>query len=66
MLALLFADYKVSRVAAEIDTRNVASIHLVEALGFTRVAMAPNADFFKGTVSDEYRYDLVTPCKTKR
>jgi RimJ/RimL family protein N-acetyltransferase len=61
VLAHLFADYRVSRVAAEIDTRNTASIHLVEALGFTRVAMLTNADFFKGAPSDEYRYELRTP-----
>jgi len=36
---------KVGRVGAEIDTRNTTSIRLVEALGFTRVAMTPNADF---------------------
>jgi ribosomal-protein-alanine N-acetyltransferase len=48
----------VSRVAAEIDTRNTASIHLVEALGFARVATTPGADFFKGAASDEYRYEL--------
>ncbi|MFI5272824.1 MAG: GNAT family N-acetyltransferase [Ktedonobacterales bacterium] len=58
VLAHLFADSHVSRVAAEIDTRNAASIHLVEALGFTRAATTPNADFFKGSASDEYRYVL--------
>lgn len=57
VLAHLVAEYGVSRVAAEIDTRNAASIHLVEALGFTRVAMTPHADFFKGAPSDEYRYE---------
>jgi RimJ/RimL family protein N-acetyltransferase len=58
VLAHLFEDYHVSRVAAEIDTRNTASIHLVEALGFARVATTPGADFFKGAASDEYRYEL--------
>ncbi|HEY7340626.1 MAG TPA: GNAT family protein [Ktedonobacterales bacterium] len=58
VLAHLFEDYHVSRVAAEIDTRNIASIRLIEALGFTRVATTPRADFFKGAVSDEYRYEL--------
>jgi RimJ/RimL family protein N-acetyltransferase len=61
VLAHLFAEYRVSRVAAELDTRNAASMHLVEALGFTRVATTPNADFFKGTASDEYRYELSAP-----
>ena len=59
VLAHLFDDYHVSVVVAEIDTRNGASIRLVEALGFVRVAMVPGADFFKGSLSDEYRYELM-------
>lgn len=39
-----------------LDTRNKASIALVESLGFTREALLPNADNFKGSKSDEYRY----------
>lgn len=58
VLAHLFEDYYVSQVAAEIDTRNAASVRLVESLGFTRVATTPGADFFKGAASDEYRYEL--------
>lgn len=61
VLAHLFDVYRVSRVAAEIDTRNAASIHLAEALGFTRVATTPKADFFKGAASDEYRYERSAP-----
>jgi RimJ/RimL family protein N-acetyltransferase len=51
----LLEDYGVEVVAAEIDTRNTAS---VASLGFERVAKVPNADFFKGASSDEYRYEL--------
>jgi [ribosomal protein S5]-alanine N-acetyltransferase len=58
LLAHLFEDYRVSVVAAEIDTRNVASIALVESLGFERAAFHKDADYFKGTSSDEYRYEL--------
>jgi RimJ/RimL family protein N-acetyltransferase len=58
VLAHLFEEYHLSCVAAEIDTRNAASMRLVEALGFTRVATTPGADFFKGSASDEYRYEL--------
>lgn len=54
----LVRDHGVRLVAAEIDTRNRASIGVVEALGFTRVATRPSADFFKGAVSDEYRYEF--------
>jgi RimJ/RimL family protein N-acetyltransferase len=54
----LFKDYEVSVVTADIDTCNIASISLVETLGMKRVSTQPNADFFKGTVSHEYRYEL--------
>lgn len=58
LLEQLFEDYRVGVVAAEIDTRNVASIALVESLGFRCVAFQRNADRFKGSSSDEYRYEL--------
>lgn len=54
----LFEDYGVAVVAAEIEIRNKASISLVESLGFERVATVKDADFFKGSSSDEYRYEL--------
>ncbi|MDQ6662342.1 MAG: GNAT family N-acetyltransferase, partial [Chloroflexota bacterium] len=38
ILDLLFEDYQVHMVSAEIDTRNTASIHLIESLGFQWVA----------------------------
>jgi len=46
-------------IRTEIDTRNIASYRLVESLHFKRVACKQNADFFKGTHSDEYVYELV-------
>jgi ribosomal-protein-alanine N-acetyltransferase len=58
LLEHLFEDYRVGVVAAEIDTRNVASIALVRSLGFERVALHKDADHFKGSPSDEYRYEL--------
>ena len=57
ILNLLFKDYGISVVVAEMDTRNLASINLVEALGFKRVSTQTNADFFKDSASDEYRYE---------
>jgi len=57
VLTHLFDDYRVGVVMAEIDTRNAASIRLVETLGFVRVAMVTGADIFKGSVSDEYHYE---------
>jgi RimJ/RimL family protein N-acetyltransferase len=50
--------YGVKVVAAEIDTRNAGSITLVESLGFQLVATTYGADMFKGTVSDEHRFEL--------
>lgn len=58
LIAHLFEDYRVDVVAAEIDTRNLGSIALVESLGFGRVAFVKDADHFKGSASDEYRYEL--------
>lgn len=58
LLEHLFEAYGVGVVAAEIDTRNLASIALVESLGFGRVAFVKDADHFKGSSSDEYRYEL--------
>jgi RimJ/RimL family protein N-acetyltransferase len=54
----LIADLGATVVVAEIDTRNLASIALVERLGFHRVAMRRDADHFKGAPSDEYRYEF--------
>ncbi|HYX50090.1 MAG TPA: GNAT family N-acetyltransferase [Ktedonobacteraceae bacterium] len=62
ILDLLFEDYQVHTVSAEIDTRNLASIHLIESLGFQRVAITLNADFFKGATSHEYRYERRSHC----
>jgi [ribosomal protein S5]-alanine N-acetyltransferase len=61
ILDLLFHDYQVHTVSAEIDTRNKSSIHLIESLGFQQVATTLNADFFKGATSHEYRYELRSP-----
>lgn len=57
VIAHLAREYGASLIVAEIDTRNRASIGLVEALGFVRVAERPAADYFKGATSDEYRYE---------
>jgi [ribosomal protein S5]-alanine N-acetyltransferase len=58
LLTHLFQNYRVGMVAAKIDTRNVASIALVESLGFERVAFHKDTDHFKGSSSDEYRYEI--------
>lgn len=58
VLNYLFTTYEVTTVVAEIDTRNLASIRLVESLGFQCESVTKNADFFKGSHSDEYRYKI--------
>ncbi|NMG05552.1 GNAT family N-acetyltransferase [Brasilonema sp. UFV-L1] len=60
LLNHVFNDYQVNIVAAEIDTRNVASIKLIKSLGFKHVSTKENADFFKGCVSHEYRYECMS------
>jgi len=55
-LLSFLAERGVREATADIDTRNRASIALVESLGFVRERETKNADFFKGATSDEYRY----------
>jgi RimJ/RimL family protein N-acetyltransferase len=57
VLASLAGTWGVRTVAAEIDTRNAASVALVESLAFARSATLPGVDYFKGASSDEYRYE---------
>lgn len=58
MLDHLRDDYAVREVDVEIDTRNLRSLRLAEALGFTRVNLVVGADHFKGATSDEWRLRL--------
>ena len=58
VISHVFNRYPTPLLAANMDTRNVASIKLAESLGFRRTAFLPNADTFKGMTSDEYRYEL--------
>jgi [ribosomal protein S5]-alanine N-acetyltransferase len=58
VLELLFESYSMTQMTARVDTRNQASCRLIERLGFTRVALHSNVDFFKGCSSDEYEYCL--------
>ncbi|HEX2690338.1 MAG TPA: GNAT family protein [Kofleriaceae bacterium] len=58
MIEKLFKDGS-TKMIAQIDTRNIASQRLVESLGFVRTDRINNADTFKGTVSDEYVYELL-------
>lgn len=52
----------VVEICAELDTRNHASIRLLERLGFVRGELKRDADFFKGRSSDEWTYSLMIRC----
>lgn len=52
----LVASLGVREVVAEVDTRNAPSIRLLERLGFERVGLKENADWFKDATSHEYTY----------
>lgn len=52
-------------VEALVDTRNLSSQRLLEAVGFERVETIEGADHFKGQASDEYRY-VFRPASVER
>lgn len=58
VIAHLQQDYGVKRITSEMDTRNTASIQLVERLKFCRVGENRDADFFHGATSHEYIYQF--------
>ena len=58
MLTHLFESGPVPALVAEIDTRNIGSIRLLESLGLVRVGTQRAADFFKGASSDEHTYAI--------
>jgi SAM-dependent methyltransferase len=60
-LSSVASTFHVTQIDAEIDTRNAASIALVESLGFVRTCLVEHADEFKGAVSDEYHYAFHVP-----
>ncbi len=58
ILTHLFDAHPLPSLYAEIDTRNLGSIRLVESLGMKRIKTTHAADFFKGASSDEYTYSV--------
>ena len=54
----IFSHFNIDSIDAYIDTRNVASHGLVSKLGFQYFEKIKDADFFKGSSSDEYRYSM--------
>ena len=58
LVAYLFVAYAVQTVSAHIDTRNKASLGLLKALSFRHTETIEDADYFKGSSSDEHVYRL--------
>ena len=54
----VWQNYHITEMIAEVDTRNLASIRLLERLGFVNVETRKDVDFFKGSQSHEYIYQL--------
>lgn len=59
MLDLGFQKFQLHRIFARIDTENLASIRLVERLGFRREGHFIENDFYDGKWGDEYIYALL-------
>ena len=54
----IFSAYSIESIYIEVDTRNTASIRLADRLGFALIGEKKNADFFNGSKSDEYIFEL--------
>jgi [ribosomal protein S5]-alanine N-acetyltransferase len=59
VLEYIIFQYKIRKVIANVDTRNINSLKLLEKLGFSVVNFIKNADFFNGASSDELVLELV-------
>jgi RimJ/RimL family protein N-acetyltransferase len=59
MIHLATTEFCVSRLTAELDARNAASIRLLERLGFTRVRSYESE--FKGELAPGLEYELRVP-----
>lgn len=57
-LADIFRRPGIKTAHAFVDTRNTASIALLKTLGFNLVRTISDADFFKGTTSNEFEFIL--------
>lgn len=59
LLELAFRELQIHRVTALTDTRNAASVSLLERLGFRREGHYRENVWFKGAWGDEYLYALL-------
>lgn len=58
LLDVVFANYRVQRAIAEMDTRNEASIGLIRSLGFRYLRTVRDVAEFKGAISHEHAYEI--------
>ncbi len=59
MLDHLLVEQGLHRVSAECDTRNLASLSLLERLGFRREGHLRSSTWSKGAWSDDYLYAIL-------
>ena len=58
IITYLFEDMRCAVVSVLIDTENVKSVRLVEALGFIRKEILIGMAVIRGRKSDEFRYEI--------
>lgn len=58
LIHFLFSNYSSKIIKAHVDTRNKASIGLLNSLGFKCIDKLLGADEFKGSISDEFVYSI--------
>lgn len=59
ILSTLFKDYKKHRICASVDPRNVASMRLLEKLGFRKEAHFVKSLYFRGNWVDDVVFGLL-------
>lgn len=57
MIEHLSDSYRIRLIRATMDTRNGASARLARSLGMRKKWFLPDADFFKGSRSNEYQFE---------
>jgi ribosomal-protein-alanine N-acetyltransferase len=65
ILLFLKMEMGLESIKAWIDTRNTASIKLVEKIGMTKIGTIKKADHFKGSDSDEFVYQFIFDCVSR-
>ena len=66
MIAHLASHYHTHEIHATVDTRNAASIKVLEGLGFEPIALRKEAEWVGGILSDEFDYRLIVKDPKKR